>query len=109
MKIITERKGGTLIMYLFGDLDHHAARKAIPEINRTIDTELPIDLIMDFKNISFMDSSGIALVIGAYKRSNSIGCSFKVINVSKQAFKVFNAACICKIVNINEADTILIN
>ncbi|MBQ2841301.1 MAG: anti-sigma factor antagonist [Oscillospiraceae bacterium] len=108
MKIYSERDNGVLTVSLSGELDHHAARNAIPEISRLIDTELPVNLVLNFERVSFMDSSGIALVIGAYKRASSIGSTFSVINTSKQAYKVFNAAGICKIMNIKEPDAITV-
>ncbi len=107
MKITSQKDCGELIIFLSGDLDHHAARIAIPEISRLIDLELPTVLTLDFKHISFMDSSGIALVIGSFKRAKSINCSFSVKNVSKQANKVFNAAGIGRIITIEEQETIL--
>lgn len=102
MKISAQRQSGELTISLSGDLDHHAARNAIPEIARLIDIELPVRLTIDFGQVSFMDSSGIALAIGAYKRAISIGSTFSIINVSKQAYKVFDAAGICKLINISE-------
>lgn len=109
MKITARRNGGELRIILSGELDHHAARNAIPQISKLIDIELPTKIVLDFEYVSFMDSSGIALVIGAYKRSNSIGSAFSVMNTSKQAYKVFNAAGICKIVNISERENSLVN
>jgi len=102
MKIASRRDGGKLTISLTGDLDHHAAKKAIPEISKIIDFEFPTSLTLDFKNVSFMDSSGIALVIGSFKRARTIGCSFAVENVSKQANKVFDAAGIKKVIDITE-------
>lgn len=101
MKVSSERSGGELKILLSGELDHHAARRAIPEIAAITDMELPVRLVIDFERVGFMDSSGIALVIGAYKRATSVGSSFYVINVSKQAYKVFSAAGICKLLNIS--------
>lgn len=106
MKIAFQKDGGELIIFLSGELDHHAARTAIPEISRLIDRELPTTLTLDFSYINFMDSSGIALVIGAFKRANSINCSFSVINVSGQANKVFTAAGLQKIITIKEREKI---
>lgn len=107
MKISSKRNGGVLEILLSGDLDHHSARCAIPEISRIIDSELPINLTLDFSGISFMDSSGIAIVIGSYKKATALGATFKVINVPRQAYKVFSAAGICKLINITSNDTSL--
>ena len=109
MKVSSQRCGGELKISLSGELDHHAARRAIPEIAAITDIELPVALIIDFEKVSFMDSSGIAVVIGAYKRATSVGSRFSVINVSKQAYKVFSAAGICKLLSISEREKERVN
>lgn len=107
MKITSQRKDGKLLISLKGDIDHHSAKVAIPEISRLIDRELPQSLILDFNDVTFMDSSGLAVVIGAFKRANSIDCSFLIINTPKQAYKVFDAAGICRLISIKEPEKIL--
>ena len=107
MNITSKRDGGELSIFLSGELDHHAARCAIPEISKIIDSELPLKLIFDMSGISFMDSSGIAIVIGGYKKATALGGEFSVINVPNQAYKVFLAAGICKIINITTRDMTL--
>ncbi len=104
MNITSTRQGGELLINLSGELDHHAARCTIPQISRIIDSELPLKLVFDFSGISFMDSSGIAVVIGGYKKTTGIGGEFSVINVPKQAYKVFSAAGICKLINIRTTE-----
>ena len=100
MTIKSVHSDGAHTLLLSGELDHHAAKNAIPEISEYININLPANLILDFNSVRFMDSSGIALVIGAYKKSTLVGGMFSVINVSTQAYKVFSAAGICKLVNI---------
>ena len=101
MNISYERNGGVLTVFLCGELDHHAAKKVIPNVLSLIDIELPTAVVLDFSSVNFMDSSGIALIIGTFKRSRSVDGSFKVINVSRQAYKVLEAASICKIVDVS--------
>lgn len=105
MTIKPIRSDGALTLSLSGELDHHAAKKAIPEISEYIHIDLPANLILDFQAVRFMDSSGIALVIGAYKKITLSGGTFSVINVSPQAYKVFSAAGICKLINISPTHT----
>lgn len=106
MKIFSEKIGGDLFISLSGELDHHATRTVIPEISQLIDRELPTTLTLDFRAVSFMDSSGIAVVIGAFKRANSISCDFSVINVSVQSNKIFTAAGLQKVISIKECEKI---
>jgi len=102
MKIAFKRDCGNVTLSLIGELDHHAAKGVIPEISGIISSELPQKLELDFEHITFMDSSGIAVVISAYKHTIALKCEFAVVNVPKQAYKVFKAAGICNLINISE-------
>ena len=106
MTITPTHSGGAHSLMLNGELDHHAAKTAIPEISEYIDLNLPANLILDFNSVRFMDSSGIALIIGAYKKITLTGGTFAVINTSPQVYKVFAAAGICKLINITTTHTL---
>ncbi len=108
MRIIAKRNGGELLILLEGELDHHSAKNAIKETGKLIDTELPMRLTLDFGALTFMDSSGIALIIGAYKRINALGGAFFVTNVSKQVYKVLSAAGITNLLSVSQKDEFLI-
>ena len=53
---------------LTGELDHHSAKKIIDGLGRILDLYLPNELILDLSTTTFMDSSGIAVLLGAYRR-----------------------------------------
>ena len=58
------------------------------------------NIIFDFQNIKFMDSSGIGVIIGRYKKiANSHG-SVSVINMNPRVEKVFNLSGMGKIINV---------
>ena len=57
MKITAAAKDGQLTLFLAGELDHHAAKKTMAEIERQIDTALPRDLVLDMTGLPFMDKS----------------------------------------------------
>lgn len=99
---IERKKNGELVIQLEGEIDHHSARGCIPKILSTIDTQLPQRIKLDFEHIKFMDSSGIAIVIGAFKHAKALLCDFSVVNVPPQAYKVFLAAGVCKLIDISK-------
>ena len=82
----------TLTASLTGELDHHGAKQVMAELDRRIDRELPRRLIVDMGGVSFMDSSGIAVVLRAHRRMAQLEGSLTVTNVPKQAQRVFRAA-----------------
>ena len=63
----------TLVVSLSGELDHHGAEKIRNIIERAITERDVKNLIFDFSTLSFMDSSGIGMIIGRYKLVKSLG------------------------------------
>ncbi len=61
----------TATVSIGGELDHHSLREVSLAVNRVIDTYLPKTLILDMSDVRFMDSSGLALVIGAAGKCRS--------------------------------------
>ncbi len=59
-----EQKEEKLQVLLSGDIDHHTAREMREVIDKRIEEIHPKRLILDFKGVTFMDSSGIGLVMG---------------------------------------------
>ena len=72
MKIISTKREGELKIAFEGELDHHAARSALSRISQLIDIELPRKLVLDLSSLSFMDSSGIAIIVHSYRRMNEL-------------------------------------
>lgn len=57
----------TLVAEICGDIDHHTAKYFRGEIDKAIRGHNPLTLILDYSQVTFMDSSGIGLVMGRYK------------------------------------------
>ena len=103
MQISSTHKDGCLSLKLSGELDHHTARRGMRKIGEIIDQNLPRDCIMDLGGLTFMDSSGIAVVLNTHRRMTEIGGRCAVINVLHQPMKVLTASGIYRIVEIAEA------
>ena len=89
-----------LTIALGGEIDHHGARSVMRQIADKIDQFMPMLCILDFKNVSFMDSSGIAIVIHTYRRMTELRGVLRLKRVPPQPMKVFKAAGMEKIVAI---------
>ena len=63
----TTKQGDALTVYLTGEIDHCVAEGLRNEIEMLIVAHNPHRLILDFSQVSFMDSSGIGMIIGRYK------------------------------------------
>ncbi|MBE6783323.1 MAG: STAS domain-containing protein [Ruminococcaceae bacterium] len=79
---------GVLTVFLDGEIDHHTA----PSIRETIDEKIlqdkPRVLKLDYGSVTFMDSSGIGLIMGRYKLINSCSGEIEVVNIPKNMEKV---------------------
>ena len=64
---------GTLAAYLTGEIDHHAAQSLRREIDAQIDDRLPELLTLDFSGVTFMDSSGVGLILGRGRHIGALG------------------------------------
>jgi len=87
-----------LIIYVTHDLDHHAAMFLRERSDRLIEAGEAKHVIFDFKNVGFMDSSGIGLVMGRYKKVMFLGGRAAVTNVGKAVDKIFRISGLYKII-----------
>lgn len=100
MEINARSTDRNLLLEFFGELDHHGARNAIHELEQEIDAALPRKLVLDFAGVTFMDSSGIALILRAQRRMQNLNGSVLICHVPQQAKRVLDAAGISRLVAI---------
>ena len=100
MNISTAFAAGRLTIYLAGELDHHEARGAIRSIDELLDEYLPRDCVLDMSGLSFMDSSGIVLIIRMSRRMKNLGGRAWIENPAKQPLRVIDASGIDRLVPV---------
>lgn len=84
--------GEVVTAYLCGELDHHTAREMREAIDNAVELNMPTLLVLDFKDINFMDSSGIGLVMGRYRNLIKTGAELHITGTSPQIYKVLKLA-----------------
>lgn len=94
---------GTLTVELTGEIDHHCAKEYIRTITAKIEAYAPGICILDFQEVTFMDSSGIAVVINALRTMTQAGGTLYVSGLRSQPMKVFRTSGIDKLIEIKEA------
>mgnify|MGYP001123250099 FL=1 len=90
-----------LTIALKGEIDHHSAKDTMRIIGNKIDLYLPMVCVLDFRDVTFMDSSGIAIVIHAIRRMRELRGVVRVENVPPP-MKVLKASGMERIVVIEE-------
>ena len=93
----------TLTIALTGEIDHHCAKQYIQSISSKVEAYTPQVCILDFQEVTFMDSSGIAVVINTLRHMTKIDGELEISGLGQQPMKVFRASGIDKLVEIKEA------
>ena len=103
MQFTSYLEDGRLTVALTGEIDHHCAKHYIKVIAAKIESYTPDVCILDFSEVSFVDSSGIAVVINAMRGMTQIEGKLLLTGISPQPMRVFRASGIDKLVEIKEA------
>lgn len=90
MKIKTKLYNKTLYVLLSGELDEHSAGNIRRNLDILFDTEKGFtQVVMDLSELEFMDSTGIGVLIGRYKKLKEYNKPIFITNPSTQAEKIF--------------------
>ena len=100
MEVSAKHEGQTLTFFLVGELDHHGAKGLLENLEREIERTLPLSLVLDFSGVTFMDSSGIGVIIGRTKKLKYFNdSSVSVCNMSDRVDKLLKCAGIYTIIH----------
>ena len=102
MKIKCEKINRTLIIKLFGEIDHNYAENVRNKIDLEFEKINGKDIIFDFSEVSFMDSSGICMIIGRYKNIKSRYGQVYAINLTQNIKRIFDISGLKKLIKCFE-------
>lgn len=102
MELNVMRNGRRLTVALRGELDHHSAetiRKSIDALLKDPDIR---ELLLDMKYVTFMDSSGLGVILGRYRVLSGRGGTVYVCNVAPNVDRVFKMSGIYSVIQRKE-------
>ena len=99
--LILTDNAGTLTAKITCDIDHHTAKPMRERIDRTVFERKPKRLVLDFSAVSFMDSSGIGLIIGRGELARTLGIDMCVIGLCPTLMKLVKLSGIEKLKHIS--------
>lgn len=102
MSITSKMENNSLYVLVTGDVDHHNVKKIREEIDELIMTLNPREVNFDLSKVDFMDSSGLGLVLGRYKKQTETGGTLKILNPTKRIAKILQLAGVDKIIKIEK-------
>ena len=82
MPITVSSQAGSATITLSGEIDHHGARAMMEQLEDAIARALPLRLTLDLSGVTFMDSSGIGLVMGRYRMMKTMDGELLVTGAS---------------------------
>ncbi len=94
--------GTVMTIHLPAELDHHSAEQIRAEADRLIRTRNIRSLMFDFAGTSFMDSSGIGMIIGRYKMMRFMGGNVVAIRVGEAMRRILTLSGVYKVIDIYE-------
>lgn len=100
MRISIDYAAGRLTIYLSGELDQHEARHVSAQIEELLDEYLPRECALELSGLSFMDSSGIAVIVKASRHMKLLGGRLWAERPSMQARRVLDAAGLDRLVPV---------
>lgn len=99
MNLDFDIKNNILIVSVNGEIDHHTSEEIRGEIEDKFYRMNAKNLIFDFSKTSFMDSSGIGMIIGRYKYVKNFGGRVCVARVNEKFDRIFKMSGLYKIIN----------
>lgn len=100
MDIQCLKRNKILIVKISGEIDHHACEILRNQVDNTLEKMGGKHIIFDMNNVSFMDSSGIGVVIGRYKLAQKLGGKMCMISSNKTVDKMLKFSAISKIIPV---------
>lgn len=93
---------GVLSVKLMGEIDHHSAVGVRADIDSLIFESRPRKIVLDLSEISFMDSSGLGLIMGRYALARDLGCAMALRSPSVAVMKILTLAGMERMIKIEK-------
>lgn len=108
LNIFLEIERNTLIAKLEGELDHHTSELVREKIDYELNKGIVNNLLFNLEKLTFMDSSGLGVLLGRYKKVTQLEGKMSICCVQPHVYKIFELSGIFKILSVydNEADAI---
>ncbi len=103
MPVTLKKNRKTLVAAIKGDIDHHSAAELREAIDEALSDNADADtLVLDFGEVTFMDSSGVGLVMGRYRLAETLRKKVRVENLDERDYRIMKMSGIEKIAEINK-------
>ena len=102
IQIFTAQHGSIVVAQLQGELDDHTSDAVRTALDQALDTHQAVRLVIDLSELTFMDSSGLGVILGRFRKLKKKGGLMAVSGVSKSVKRLFEISGVHKIMSIYE-------
>ncbi|MCS1350842.1 anti-sigma F factor antagonist [Mechercharimyces sp. CAU 1602] len=93
-----------LVVRLAGELDHHTAEEVRTRVEKELETGMYRNLILNLQRLTFMDSSGLGVVLGRYKTMAEKKGTMRLCSVQPSVSRLFQLSGIHKILTVYDTE-----
>ena len=97
--LLFKEKNGALTAFVSGELDHYLALSVRERTDDEINRVRPDKFVLDISGVSFMDSSGLGLIMGRYAVCRGLGIDFVLRGADERAMKILDMAGLCSVIS----------
>jgi len=102
LQIDVEYKRQALVVRLSGELDHHSAQTVKATLEEAIERGRVNHIVLSLKDLSFMDSSGLGVILGRYKQISNRGGKMVVCDINQAVYRLFELSGMFKIIQVED-------
>lgn len=103
MDLHFEKKNDTLLVRVKGELDLHTADDLRESIEQHLKDHPSLkNMIMDLGGTSFIDSSGVGVILGRYKTLTARGGKLAAASVNPAVKRIFELSGMLKLMSIHD-------
>ncbi|MBE6701550.1 MAG: STAS domain-containing protein [Ruminococcaceae bacterium] len=89
-----------LVVAPTGEIDHHETKEIREEIDEMILSTLPKKIAFDLSRTTFMDSSGLGLILGRFNKVSALGIQMELVNPGEKIMRIITMAGVDKIIKV---------
>lgn len=101
MELLLLGKYRTLVVRIYGELDHHVAAGIRESVDRELQRTGAVNVAFDFTRVTFMDSSGIGVIMGRYKTTRALGGKVVIFGASENVRRIISMSGIDELVTVS--------
>ncbi|MBS4215790.1 MULTISPECIES: anti-sigma F factor antagonist [Neobacillus] len=104
LNIDLETKHDVLLIRLSGELDHHTADELREKASSEIENNGIRHIVLNLAQLTFMDSSGLGVILGRYKQIKQVHGEMVVCAISPAIQRLFDMSGMFKIIKMEPTE-----